>query len=55
MQGQHTETLPYTFWLHYIANVINLKAVRAAEDREGWRELVNRSSVVPQRPSRVMG
>ena len=31
------------------------EAMRAAEDREGWRELVNRSSVVPQRPSGVMG
>ena len=31
------------------------EVMRAAEDREGWRELVNRSSVVPQRPSGVMG
>ncbi|KAJ8379015.1 hypothetical protein AAFF_G00231840 [Aldrovandia affinis] len=31
------------------------ETVRAAEDRERWRELVDRSSVVPQRPSGVMG
>ncbi|KAJ8366703.1 hypothetical protein AAFF_G00345230 [Aldrovandia affinis] len=31
------------------------ETVRGAEDRERWRELVDRSSVVPQRPSGVMG
>ena len=31
------------------------ETMRAAEDREGWRELVSRSSVVPQRPSGVTG
>ena len=31
------------------------EAMRAAQDREGWRELVNRWSVVTQPPSRVTG
>lgn len=45
-------------WEDNIGEWTHLKlseAMRAAEDREGWRELVNRSSVVPQRPSGVMG
>lgn len=43
-------------WEDNIAEWTHLKlseAMRTAEDREGWRELVSRSSVVPQRPSRV--
>ena len=31
------------------------KSQRAVENREKWRKLVAKSSVVPQRPSRVMG
>ena len=31
------------------------KSQRAVENREKWRELVAKSSVVPQRPSRLRG
>ena len=30
-------------------------SLRAAENRETWRELVRKSSIVPQRSLRVMG
>ena len=45
-------------WEDIIIEWTHLKlseAMRAAEDREGWRELVSRSSVVPQRPSGITG
>lgn len=31
------------------------EAMRPAEDREGWRDLLGRSAVVPQRPTGVTG
>ena len=31
------------------------RSQRAVENREKWRELVAKSSVVPQRPSRLRG
>lgn len=38
-------------WTHLIAS----EAMRTAEDSDGWKELVSRSAVVPQRPAGVMG
>ncbi|KAJ8388236.1 hypothetical protein AAFF_G00136070 [Aldrovandia affinis] len=58
VQGGRKRGRPKKRWEDNIQEWTQLRlseTVRAAEDRERWRELVDRSSVVPQRPSGVMG
>ena len=56
-QGKHTHMHTHTQHRHtYIREWTGLefgKSQRAVENREKWRKLVAKSSVVPQRPSRL--
>ena len=56
MKGGRTQGIQRKRWVDNIKKWTGLeftKSQRAVENREKWRKLVAKSSVVPQRPSRL--